>query len=81
MKVVSLSFIQVLPEDGSLGNSLSDSSKELLPKSRGGDRLLLITKNRYLKLMILILFCVLFYGKMQESWVIEIPPEICILTI
>ena len=36
-----------------------------------GKRLLLITKDRHLKLMILVLS---MYGKMQESGVIEILP-------
>ena len=46
-----------------------------------GKRLLLITKNRYLKLVILVLFYFFFQflpAKRQESGVIEILPEICI---
>ena len=75
-------------------DSLSDSSEELLWRGRRGariymnfrgwgihvvnlgKRLLLITKNRPLKLMILLLF----YGMMQESGLIEIIPQVCILS-
>ena len=37
-------------------------------------RLLLVTKNRYLKLMIIVLFCVC--GEMQEAGFVKILPEI-----
>ena len=37
-------------------------------------RLLLVTKNRYLKLIIIVLFCV--WGEMQEVGFIKILPEI-----
>ena len=44
----------------------------MLSRLRLGKKLLLSTKNRCLKLMILVFFSV--YGKVQESGVIEICP-------
>ena len=95
IKVVSLSFIQSLTEDSSLG----DSFEEVLQRGRGGarkcmffwgvgwgggtrkykqsslnlgKRLLLITKNRHLRLLILVLF---YTWKMKEPGVVEILPR------
>ena len=64
LKVVSEVLLEDLTEDYNLGDSLSDSSEELLQRGKGGVRhmeesviqgLLLITKERYLKLIILVL--------------------------
>ena len=73
LKVVSEVLLEDLTEDYNLGDSLSDSSEELLQRGKGGVRhmeesviqgLLLITKNRTLKLMILDFS---MFEKMQES--------------
>ena len=73
LKVVSEVLLEDLTEDYNLGDSLSDSSEELLQRGKGGVRhmeesviqgLLLITKNRNLKLMILDFS---MFEKMQES--------------
>lgn len=62
LRVVSEVLLEDLTEDYNVGDSLSDNSKELLQRGKGGVRhmeesviqgLLLITKNRNLKLMIL----------------------------
>ena len=62
LRVVSEVLLEDLTEDYNVGDSLSGSSKELLQRGKGGVRhmeesviqgLLLITKNRNLKLMIL----------------------------
>ena len=72
MEKLQVKFHWDLIEDDSLGVSHSDSSEECLQRSKGGDRIYmnfllekkqkqnttcsLITKNRHLKLMILVLF-------------------------
>lgn len=80
LKVVSEVLLEDLTEDYNLGDSLSDSSEELLQRGKGGVRhmeesviqgLLLITKNRNLKLMILDFS---MFEKMQESELIEMIP-------
>ena len=80
LKVVSEVLLEDLTEDYNLGDSLSDSSEELLQRGKGGVRhmeesviqgLLLITKNRTLKLMILDFS---MFEKMQESELIEMIP-------
>ena len=67
LKVVSEALLEDLTEGYNLGDSLSDSSEELLQRGKGGvghveesviQGLLLITNNRNLKLMILVLFFV-----------------------
>lgn len=97
---MSLSFIQSLTEESSLG----DSSEEVLQRGRGeariymvffwggwgwgggtrkykqsglnlGKKPLLITKNKHLRLIILVLF---YIWKMQEPGVTEILPKMCI---
>ena len=80
LKVVSEVLLEDLTEDYNLGDSLSDSSEELLQRGKGGVRhmeesviqgLLLITKNRTLKLMILDFS---MFEKMRESELIEMIP-------
>lgn len=80
LRVVSEVLLEDLTEDYNVGDSLSDSSKELLQRGKGGVRhmeesviqgLLLITKNRNLKLMILDFS---MFEKMQESELIEMIP-------
>ena len=80
LKVVSEVLLEDLTEDYNLGDNLSDSSEELLQRGKGGVRhmeesviqgLLLITKNRTLKLMILDFS---MFEKMQESELIEMIP-------
>ena len=74
VKVTSSLLFLDLTADCSMGDNLSDSSEGRLQRGKGGARvyelfagknmqssiesLLLITKNRHLKLMILVLFCV-----------------------
>lgn len=80
LRVVSEVLLEDLTEDYNVGDSLSDSSKELLQRGKGGARhmeesviqgLLLITKNRNLKVMILDFS---MFEKMQESELIEMIP-------
>lgn len=80
LRVVSEVLLEDLTEDYNVGDSLSDSSKELLQRGKGGVRhmeesviqgLLLITKNRNLKVMILDFS---MFEKMQESELIEMIP-------
>ena len=80
LRVVSEVLLEDLTEDYNVGDSLSGSSKELLQRGKGGVRhmeesviqgLLLITKNRNLKLMILDFS---MFEKMQESELIEMIP-------